>query len=234
MPFQPMNRVGLFACLATRISADVLPHPLRLAVDGVDAAGKTTLADELAQHLSAAGRVVIRASIDRFHNPRAVRYRQGRSSPAGYYQDSFDLAALRQNLLDPLGPASPPALPRRVRTAVFDHVTDAPVECPEVEVPPDAVLVFDGVFLHRPELRGLWDRSIFLKVSFDTVLARAVRRDAAYLGSEQAVLDGYAHRYIPAQMAYLQSCQPENHADFVIVNDDPHLPLLLENPRARR
>jgi uridine kinase len=41
-----------------------IPHPTRVAIDGVDAAGKTTLDDELAEVLRERGRGVIRASID--------------------------------------------------------------------------------------------------------------------------------------------------------------------------
>jgi uridine kinase len=39
-------------------------HPVRVAVDGIDAAGKTTLADALVNPLSQLGRGVIRASND--------------------------------------------------------------------------------------------------------------------------------------------------------------------------
>ena len=62
--------------------ADILvsrPHssPLRVAIDGIDAAGKTTLADKLAPLIEAQGRPVIRASIDGFHRLRSLRYRLG-------------------------------------------------------------------------------------------------------------------------------------------------------------
>ena len=52
-------------------------HPdrrIRVAIDGVDGAGKTVLADALAPLVIAKGREVIRASVDGYHNPRAVRY----------------------------------------------------------------------------------------------------------------------------------------------------------------
>jgi hypothetical protein len=40
---------------------------VRVAIDGVDGVGKTTLADELVAPLQLLGRDVIRASIDGFH-----------------------------------------------------------------------------------------------------------------------------------------------------------------------
>ncbi len=56
---------------------------MRVAVDGVDGAGKTVFADQLGDVLTAAGRPVIRASVDNFHRPRTERYRRGRDSPSG-------------------------------------------------------------------------------------------------------------------------------------------------------
>ena len=54
---------------------------IRIAVDGVTAAGKTTFADALADLLGGIARI----SIDEFHRPRR----------ANYYPDSFDLDAFR-------------------------------------------------------------------------------------------------------------------------------------------
>jgi len=66
------------------------PDVLRVGIDGVDGAGKTTFADELAAALAPFGRPVIRAGVDGFHHPRAVRYRRGRESPEGFFRDSYD------------------------------------------------------------------------------------------------------------------------------------------------
>jgi uridine kinase len=70
----------------------------------VDGAGKSMFGDELAQTLASAGRSIIRASIDGFHNPRTLRYRLGRQSPQGYFTDSYDYDWLKAILLDPLSP----------------------------------------------------------------------------------------------------------------------------------
>jgi uridine kinase len=96
------------------------PHPVRVAIDGPDAAGKTTLADELARALRERGRSVIRASIDDWHLPREQRHRRGEASPKGYYEDSFDLPALKRALLGPLGPGGS----LEYRSASFDFCKD--------------------------------------------------------------------------------------------------------------
>jgi uridine kinase len=109
------ERDAVLARLADMIAAVRLPHVVRVAIDGVDAAGKTTLADEHRPLLEARGRPVVRATIDGFHWPRAERYRRGPTSPEGYYRDSFDYDALRRELLLAVGPA---AAPRRGRSGV--------------------------------------------------------------------------------------------------------------------
>ena len=86
-----MTRDAFLEALCDHIGGARPPHPARIGIDGVDGAGKTSLADELVRPLEARGRSVIRASVDHFHNPRAVRYAAGRQSPEGYFQDSFDL-----------------------------------------------------------------------------------------------------------------------------------------------
>ena len=68
----------------------------RIAVDGPDAAGKTTLADAIAAALAQDGRSCARLTIDDFLRPREERYRRGDLSPDAYYEDAFDLAAFAQ------------------------------------------------------------------------------------------------------------------------------------------
>src|SRR5579871_2127357 len=98
------TRGELLGRLTAAIESVTAAHPLRVAVDGPPAAGKTTLADELALLLRSRGREVIRTSTEGFQLPRAQRYRRGEFSADANYHDSFDYDALRRVLLDPLGP----------------------------------------------------------------------------------------------------------------------------------
>jgi uridine kinase len=217
------TRADLIGLLAGRIDSTRRPHPLRVAVDGVDAAGKTTLADELVAPLAARGRPAIRASIDGFHRARVDRHRRGAESPEGYYLDSFDHDAIHANLLGPLGPGGT----RRYRTAAFDHRTDRAVHVPRLTAPQRAVLVFDGVFLMRPELDDGWDLRIFLTADFEITLARAVERDRALFGGPAATELRYRRRYVPGQQIYLRAAGPLERADVVIDNSDPSRPRVI-------
>ena len=216
-----MTRQQLIADLAASIAALERPHAVRVAVDGVDAAGKTTLADELRAAMT--GRTVIRASIDGFHNPQAVRRQRGAMSPEGYFHDTFNFTALIEELLQPLGPDGD----GRFRRAVFDYRADNAVDLPQESAEPDAILILDGVFLLRPELRPHFDFSIFVRADFDVTLARAERRDLTLFGSADDVRTRYEQRYVPGQQMYLDTVQPERWATIVIDNNDPEQPVVV-------
>jgi len=206
--------------LAERIVAAIHPHPVRVAIDGVDGVGKTTLANELVQPILKRGRVVIRASIDRFHNPRAVRYKLGRSSPEGYFKDSFNYASLTTNLLGPLGPGGS----LLYCPAVFDYQTDCDIPMRFETARPDAILLFDGVFLQRPELLSHWDLTVFVDAPFNVTVARMSERDGATPPDADAVEN---RRYVEGQRLYLRECDPRNAAMFVFNNEDLVSPELL-------
>ncbi|MCK4512020.1 uridine kinase [bacterium] len=216
----PLTRDSLLAELAHAIAATARSYPIRVAIDGVGASGKTVLADELAGSLAGLGRTVIRASIDGFHRPRHQRYERGNTSPEGYLDDSFDYDAVRSRLLIPLGPGGS----LRYRTAVFDFRTESAVDSQTRTADPDAVLLFDGVFILREELRGSWDFSIFVDAGFEVTLARALERDLSLFGSERAVRERYESRYIPGERLYLERCRPREYADAVVFNDEPANP----------
>ena len=78
-----MKRSELLETLVENILTLKQDRPLLVAVDGIDAAGKTMLAGELAESLRGIGAQVIEASIDGFHNSRAIRYKRGADSPEG-------------------------------------------------------------------------------------------------------------------------------------------------------
>lgn len=212
------TRHALLSDLASRIAILDVGHAVRVGVDGVDAAGKTHFADALVEPLRAYGRPVVRASIDGFHRPRAERYRLGRHSPEGYFCDSFDLARLLACLLQPLGPGGS----HRITRATFDYRTDSSVEMPEEVAGRDAILVFDGVFLHRPELLPYWDATVYLDVPFEITVRRAARRD----GWPPAVDAPENRRYVEGQRLYLRECNPAAVASAVIDNADVDRPVV--------
>ncbi|HEX4221521.1 MAG TPA: cytidylate kinase family protein [Pseudonocardiaceae bacterium] len=214
------TRDELLGHLADAVGAVAVGHPVRVAIDGPPAAGKTTLAGELAVVLRARGRDVIQATIEDFLTARAQRYRRGEDSADGCYHDSFDFAALHRVLLDPLGPNGT----RRFQQAVYDKVTDTVLDPPITTAQDDTVLLFDGVFLFRPELIDRWDLRIFVSAAFDQTLNRARTRDQSPSRSAAEVERHYRSRYLPSQQFYFDTARPTEQADIIVHNDDPQQP----------
>ncbi|MER7249592.1 uridine kinase [Kribbella sp. NPDC000426] len=216
-------RAEVLGELASEVLAVERPHPVRVAIDGCSAAGKTTLADELADVLRGrTSREVIRAGIDYFKRAPELRTAYPIDSPESYYLDMWDYDAVRNQLLLPLGPDGDRRYVVGVRETSARSALDSPVQT----AAPDAILLADGAFLQRPELDAHWDLRIYLHVSFDTVLHRGTARDQAWMDSPAAAEHRYLTRYIPGERMYVDQIHPATRAQLVVNNEDPAAPRL--------
>jgi uridine kinase len=197
-------------------------HPLRVGVDGVCGAGKSTFADQLAECIRTLGRPVIRLNSDGFHHVRAIRHRQGGESARGYYEDAYDFDSLRDLVLRPLGANGPHNYASRVHDLATDEVvTEWAI------APVNAVVVFDATFLQRDDLRDHWDEVIYLDATMERAQERGTARDATALGGIERAVAVYEARYMAACRIYLAEQSPQARASIVIDNDDPGHPLLV-------
>ncbi len=193
-----------------------------VGIDGQSGTGKSTLADELAMRLGSAGANVVRSSTDSFHRPRSERLGRGANSPEGYYLDSHQLESIVEDLLGPFAAGA-----EVVQTSAFDEPSDAQAVFHQ-PVGSQATLVFDGLFVHRPEFVGFWDVSVLLVAD--------ERRDGEWLefllGDLPESPVERAHeldqrldrarwpRYRRGWQHYLEQVDPAALATFVVDNND--------------
>ncbi|MBD7920003.1 uridine kinase [Cellulomonas sp. Sa3CUA2] len=177
-----------------------------VAVDGSGASGKTTLTARLAARVRDRPVVVLHA--DDFFHPSAHRHARGRFSPEGFWRDAYDYASLVDLALAPLHPDAD----GRYVPASFDRVADRTVLAPARQAADDALVLVDGTFLHRDELRGRWDWSLYLHVPFDVAARRMVERD----GVDPDPARGPLARYAGAQRLYLAAAEPWRRASLVV------------------
>ena len=107
---------------------------------------------------------------------------------------------------------------------MFDQRTDAPLPMRTSIASQESVVIFDRIFLHRPELRDVWDVSIFLNAPFDATIPR-IRQ-----GGEWGSPDVHApsnQRYIEGQRLYLRESKPQALGNFVIDYSDLANPIVV-------
>ena len=154
-PIQTAERDAVLCAVADRVCTANGSRVL-VGIDGRSGAGKSTFADELGSALRLRGRIVIRSTTDSFHRPRDVWLERGLTSADGYFLDSHQLDRIVSELLIPFQQGADEVL-----ISAFDEPTDTTLES-VVGDPSNAVLVFDGLFLHRDEFANLWDMSVYL------------------------------------------------------------------------
>ena len=209
-------RARAIDAVASRVSATGSGR-LRVVVDGLTGAGKTTFADELATAVRQRGRATLRASLDDFKHPwrhsRAHGY--DRVTGAGYYRNAHDFASARTLLLAPVGATGT----GQVVLCADDPLTGSDHRAVVVHAPNDAVLVVDGVFGMRPEYDEHWDVRIWLHAEPAVAIARGIERDVELEGYEEA-LRLHTTRYSVGEQIYIDEVHPAERANIVIDNTD--------------
>jgi uridine kinase len=211
-----MLRKKLIFELANKVLTLKTRHPIRVGVSGITSSGKTTLANELAEELQNKKKNVIRTSIDHFHNPRSIRYRQGKESALGYYQDAHDYESFKDKLLIPLGPKGN----LHYQIASLDLTTDQYVKPNTQLASKDMILIVDGTFLFKKHLCNLYDFKIFVSTDFELARRRGAKREEQAFGSYEKAEEMFIKRYHAASKMYLDEHQPQFSADVVINNND--------------
>jgi uridine kinase len=214
------------ACLLDRLveMIDSLgDHRLRVAIDGLTAAGKTSLGHELARGLAHRGRPVSRASLDDFKRPWHERHLYDRESGEGYYRNAFDRETACRLLLDPSGPNADGV----VALCSIDPLTQIDHSALTTVMPGNGVLIVDGVFAYRPEINHYWDLRIWVEIDPDLSVRRGTERDAEVEGSAAKAEALHRERYLAGELLYISEVDPRSLVEVIVDNTDFDAPRLL-------
>ena len=97
---------------------------------------------------------------------------------------------------------------------------------PEPAAGTQAVLLVDGIFLHRPELAGHWDASVWVDVPFAVSVPRGNARFGEVDAEAADPASGTTGRYVGGQRIYLAEVGPASRATWVLDNTDLTAPVL--------
>ncbi len=187
----------VLALLEARV-ADLRASSARplVGIDGRAGSGKSTLARELASRLADAAVV----EFDDFYRPgaeRAARAANGDSEIGG----DFDWRRLRDQVLEPLIAGAPGRYQR------YDWESDELAEWHDVFA---GVVIVEGNYVIRPELRGYYDLRIWVEAPYDLRLQRGITRDG-----EQA-RTRWVEEWMPEEDRYVAASRPADHADVLV------------------
>ena len=152
------------------------------------------------------------------------------TSADGYFLDSHQLDRIVSELLIPFQQGADEVL-----ISAFDEPTDTTLES-VVGVPSNAVLVFDGLFLHRDEFANLWDMSVYLDADErrDVEWVQFLLDDLPLNPTKRAAeLDNRLEaarwpRYRHGWSAYVDDFGPRSRATVVVDNNDLAHPRILD------
>jgi uridine kinase len=195
---------------------------LRVAIDGLTASGKTSLGHELGRGLAQSGRPTLRVSLADFKRPWSEAHRYDRVSGEGYYRNAFDYEAVRTRLLDP----SAMTADGLVALCSIDPLTHEDHSAITTPMPPNGVLIVDGVFACRPEIDSYWDLRVWLEVDADLSVRRGAARDAGRLGDAEGAAALHRDRYLASELLYIDEVDPRSFVEVIVDNtnlDEPRL-----------
>ncbi|GAA2807478.1 uridine kinase [Saccharopolyspora taberi] len=204
MRVRPVSPELLVSELVDRIESVDARWP-RVAVDGAPEAGTSELADALVEPLRVRGRDVVRIRMSDYLRPASLRLERGREDPDSYYEDWFDLAGLRREVLDPLSRNGT----GEVLPALWDAAADRSPRLDRVRLADRGVAVVDG-----PLLLGAG-------LPFDF---------AVHLWLPPAALERRVTSWqLPAFRRYADEVGPERVADALVRADRPGRPAVVDS-----
>jgi uridine kinase len=171
-------------------------RPLVVAIDGLGGAGKSTLANGINDAFAGCVSII---RCDDFYRPLSGED-FSRLTPEEAYENYFDWWRLRDEALMLLREG------KRARYQQYDWSTDRLAEWIEVE--PREIILIEGVFSTRPELRSLIDVAIFV----ETPREERIRRMSARPQPDTS----WMQRWTAAEDCYLTHVAPHRPADLVL------------------
>jgi len=187
------NQINQVINFITTQSVDRVP--LVVGIDGLTGAGKSTLVRQISRVLDE----VLVVELDDFYRP--ISDDKICKIPATQiYECYFDSKMFRDLVLYPLIHG----LPSRYRR--YNWCTNKQAEW--IDLTPARFVIVDGVFSTLPELRSLYNVTVFVNTDRDIRISRLQKR----FYKDMSWLDGW----IDAENLYMENIQPIQYVDLVL------------------
>lgn len=223
-----MQRTQLIDLILNKVLNHTKQNQITIVgIDGVGCSGKTQLATELYQALKSTINCEL-VSLDDFCKPKVQRYNADKDKGLQVYYYNFEEEQFEEHIL---------------KTTHYGHTLDyyftalhAPSDTysiPKSYYLKSGVLLIEGIHLFKANFQQYFDLKIFLEISPQIQLARALQRDITLGNSIEDIRYKYTQRYQPSYTYYLQHDQPLSCVDLIINNDDPQNPSISSVPSSK-
>lgn len=172
-------------------------RPFIVAIDGLSGAGKTTFVNQLKNKLDH----IFVIHMDDHIVEREKRYDTGYEQWYEYYQLQWDTHFLEEHLFKKLHQNE-----RELHLPFYNKDQDSCVN-KTIHLPPDTIVIIEGVFLLREEWKNYYDYIIFLDCPKEVRYERVLQRDT-YIGDKAEIAKKYRERYWIAEEYYLNKQSP--------------------------
>lgn len=183
-----------------------------LAVSGIDASGKGFISQRLCDELERRQLRVALIHLDLWHHPKHVRFNPA-DAALHFYEKAFRWNDLFNRLILPLQQNRSLEVP-----ASLIHADDDTRYLHHFSFERIDVIVLEGIFLLRRDLRHHYDFSVWIECSTETALHRAIRRNQEKLSPEEIIRD-YNEIYFPAQLHHFSADLPQLNSTLVFCNE---------------
>lgn len=188
------------------------PGAAIVGVSGIDGSGKSHLSALLRRELTSLGLKSLLLGLDAWHTPPSVRF-SSIDPGSHFYRNAYRLKELFELVVLPLKRSGSVAVQVELMRWPGGERYAESFDAEGVEV-----VIVEGIFLLRRELRAYYDLAVWIECSFETALRRAMARNQEGL-SEDVLIEEYTRVYFPAQEHHLLRDDPSAKADLRIWND---------------
>lgn len=184
---------------------------LLVAISGIDGSGKGYVTEKLVNGINDKGVNAISINIDAWLTIPEIRYNP--ENPGEHFYDyGFRFDDMFTMLIHPLRSNRQINLTTEL-TGQFGISVNQTYNFQDVDV-----ILLEGIFLLKRELRVNYDLAFWIECSFETALKRALQRNQEGLPPELIVRD-YESIYFPAQRFHFAMDDPQSVVDGIYVND---------------
>lgn len=181
-----------------------------VGIDGLGGAGKSTVSNLLKSKLRNKGYGSYVLHVDDFIHTKHIRYNESEEEWYCYYNIQWRYDYLVKEILLPIKNGS--KIDRLIE--LYDKENDNYI-LESIDISQGCILILEGIFLQRKELKGYLDFIIYIDTPKELRLKRVLQRDA-YIGEIEDINNKYNRRYFPAEERYLSEYSPIENANLVL------------------